>query len=280
MDEITTRYQNCTGKAGEVFSFVEARVEATSPSPKYKDKEWLITQYVKNRRSQYDIANECNCAQMTICHALKRLKIEARSNAESMRGKYHSEETKHKQSVSKVGKNNPMYGRKGLLAPMYGMTGEKNPVYGKHWELSEETCRKLSITQKEKWKDPVYKEKMVQNLLQRSMEMPSKPEIFLCKLIEVNNWPLKYTGNGSKCVAGLYPDFVNEDLHIIIEIFGRVFHDPEKSIIGKIRFYSTEYGRKKIFAKAGWRCLVIWEEELKEPQKVVAKVNNFLGVLV
>ncbi len=67
-----------------------------------------------------------------------------------MLGKKHSEETKKKIGDANkgklLGKNNPMYGKKGELAPCYGRTGEKHPLYGKH--LSEETKRKMAISAK------------------------------------------------------------------------------------------------------------------------------------
>lgn len=76
----------------------------------------------------------------------------------------HSEESIEKMKEAKVGENNPMFGKTEENNPNYGkklseetiqkisesQSGENNPMFGK--EHSEETKRKISEAQKERWK--------------------------------------------------------------------------------------------------------------------------------
>ena len=104
---------------------------------------------------------------------------------------------------------------------------------------------------------------------------PNKPEKLLINLFKKYNLPYKYTGDGSFWIEKLNPDFVNcNGSKKCIEFFGDVFHDPKKSF-WKIRYKSTERGRKQILKKYGWDCLIIWEHELKDMGAVTEKILNF-----
>jgi hypothetical protein len=46
---------------------------------------------------------------------------------------------------------------------------------------------------------------------------------------------------------------------------------------GSHKGLEDEIIRKSHFAKYGFGCLVIWESELKNPNKIVEKVRNFIG---
>jgi len=94
---------------------------------------------------------------------------------------------------------------------------------------------------------------------------PNKPEQKLMDLINKNNLPFKYTGDGSFWINHRNPDFVNCDgKKQIIELFGDYFHS-----IWDIADRTYHYG------KYGFRTLVIWGSELKEPDKVLKKVKKF-----
>ena len=104
---------------------------------------------------------------------------------------------------------------------------------------------------------------------------PNKPEKLLISIFKQYNLPYKYTGDGSFWIEKLNPDFVNcNGSKKCIEFFGDVFHDPKKSF-WKIRYKSTERGRKQILKKYGWDCLIIWEHELKDMGAVTEKILNF-----
>ena len=124
-------------------------------------------------------------------------------------------------------------------------------------------------------RDPTFIQKKLRGLI----KYPSGPEQELMKIIKEENLPLVYTGDGSKIIGGLNPDFVDVNgLDKIIEVFGRVYHDPEKSYF-EVPNIQREATRKAIYKKLGFGCLIVWEEELKNPELVVAKITSFLEVL-
>jgi hypothetical protein len=102
---------------------------------------------------------------------------------------------------------------------------------------------------------------------------PNKPEHQLNIILDElypNQW--EYVGDGKKIIYGKNPDFWNGD-HKLIELFGDYWHTT------KARNYEeTEEGRISFFKQYGYKCLVIWEHELKQPEQVVHKIIKYVGV--
>lgn len=104
---------------------------------------------------------------------------------------------------------------------------------------------------------------------------PNIPEKKLISLLKEFNLPFKYTGDGSCFINYKNPDFINiNHKKQIIELFGRYWHDP---IFGrkKIPWHLTEIGCRAYYQKFGFKTLIIWEEELNTPFKVVQKIKMF-----
>lgn len=57
------------------------------------------------------------------------------------------------------------------------------------------------------------------------------------------------------------------------QLYGDYWHSESKT---KGKWRKTELGRIMAFNSLGFRCLVIWECELKDEQAVVAKVKQFM----
>jgi len=69
------------------------------------------------------------------------------------------------------------------------------------------------------------------------------------------------------------PDFINiNGQKKIIELFGKYWHGPE--LTGQSNMVH-EQERKDIFAKYGYRTLVVWELELKNESSLKQKLINF-----
>lgn len=77
----------------------------------------------------------------------------------------------------------------------------------------------------------------------------------------------KFVGDGAFTIGNLNPDFVNiNGQKKAIEFFGEPYHDPKKAIV-RVRYESTEEGRKKIFNDFGFQLMVVWGLELKEKRR-------------
>jgi len=150
-------------------------------------------------------------------------------------------------------------------------------------KASKETRAKISAASKKNGvmkrlhKDPEFQRRRLAGLHAH----PNRPEIIVTKLLD-RLYPseYKFTGNGSLIIDGLNPDFANVNgQKKLIEVFGRVFHDPTTTF-KKIPFRATEKGRRRAFRKFGYRILVIWEEEisLKDKTKkklLIEKIRDF-----
>lgn len=139
--------------------------------------------------------------------------------------------------------------------------------------LPKETRMKISLTQIQNWRDPEYVKQMMLALNKK----PTKPEMQLEAILNKHFPQYQYNGDGRLGITlgGLTPDFPNvngeKDL---IEVFGDYYHSPE---VLRNRWQGTELGKVMIYNSLGWRCLVIWEHELKglPEEEIVAKIRIF-----
>lgn len=75
-----------------------------------------------------------------------------------------------------------------------------------------------------------------------------------------------FVGNGEVIIEGRNPDWISRNgKKQIIELFGERWHEPEEERL-----------RRDIFAKFGYKTLVIWYEELKDKRSVIGKIQNFI----
>lgn len=173
-------------------------------------------------------------------------------------GKYHIHSEEYKQNMSKrvSGKGNPMYGTH--------RRGEKCPTYGMHH--SEETKEKVGRASRERMRNPKYVEKLLKNLRLR----PTKPEKKLIGIIQENNFPFKYVGDGSKVILRFNPDFICEERKLILECNGDYWHSIPKAI-------KKDEIKLKTYSELGYKTLIVWQNELEQPKQVVDKITNFLN---
>lgn len=97
---------------------------------------------------------------------------------------------------------------------------------------------------------------------------PNKKEKLLNKLLQLN-FPnqFKYTGNGKFWIEHFNPDFVCNPSKKIIEMFGDYWHRNTQE---------RDKKRLKAYKKYGFSTLIIWEYELKNKEKVINKIKEFV----
>ncbi len=94
-----------------------------------------------------------------------------------------------------------------------------------------------------------------------SRRQPSAPEQKIIDITEKNFPEFRYNGNGELGVVlnGMIPDFVNVNgKKEVLEVFGDYFH----GVICRT-WKSSELGRKMAYNYLGYRCLVLWEHDIK-----------------
>ncbi len=197
------------------------------------------------------------------------------------KGKSRSEETKKKISEAKKGKHiwknkkHPMFGKKGKLHPMFGKKASKEWVesnrkghLGK--KLPEAQKKKMSLASKKLWENPEYREKCIKAIFKSLKIKPNKPEKFLNNLLQ-QNFPNKfeYTGDGKIFIRGFCPDFIYNKK--IIELDGDYWHN-----LPNIK----EKDKRKLetYKKYGYDTLSIWEHELKNSNKIIKNIKEFMEV--
>ena len=131
---------------------------------------------------------------------------------------------------------------------------------------TSESVRLSKLKRKDELSKTAKENNIINNIFKNIHICPNKIEQKLINLLKKDNLFFRYTGDGSFCVKGFYPDFVNEEKRLIIEVFGDYWHKPKE-----IKWKSA------IFKSANFNSLFIWEHELnKEPEIVIEKIKNFM----
>lgn len=149
-----------------------------------------------------------------------------------------------------------------------------------------EKLEQLSNTMKKYWLtvSPEKKEVWLRNFIEagsiaaaqwrQKHPEPNKVELELGNLLN-DIYPNRYVycGNGNVKIGNLYPDFINiNGKKKVIEMFGDYWHSWE---VIKDHWEYSEIGKMYIYNSYGFDCLVIWEHELKDKDKVIQRVKAF-----
>jgi len=193
-------------------------------------------------------------------------------------GKKRNEETRKKLSFSKLGNKNPAKKPEVREKIRQSITNlikkEGHPSKGKH--LSEETKLKIKLNH---WSRKIYenqdiKKAFFKKMLRNLVKKPNKKEQLL-NLILQSNFPneWKYVGSGDFWIGSKCPDFINiNGKNLVIELFGDYWHTKKIKTLT-----DTEEGRKQFFQQHGFSTLVIWDKELKYPEKIIEKVKYLIS---
>jgi len=144
-------------------------------------------------------------------------------------------------------------------------------------DLKAETSKNMSAARQEMWNTmPEHdKSKRIRNVMKANQSRPTKAEDQLGAILQAN-YPRQYGYNGD-CglgivLGGLIPDFVNiNGRKEVIEMFGDYWHS-DRAITSWRR---GELGRVMAYNALGFRCLIVWECELKDTTKLLAKIKTF-----
>lgn len=146
-----------------------------------------------------------------------------------------------------------------------GMKGHKN-AHGKRWKLSEETRKKQSESNRRRWMDKKYREKMIDILFKNLRLRPTSIEQQMIKIIKKHNLPYKYVGDGNFWIGRKNPDFVNiNGEKKLIEVGSHYYHP-------KVKDYEDQ--RRKHFERYGWKSyFFITAEKLLNEGKILAVLS-------
>jgi G:T-mismatch repair DNA endonuclease (very short patch repair protein) len=140
---------------------------------------------------------------------------------------------------------------------------------------SPEMRKKLSEITKLQWKNPEQALKLIRGAIKK----PNTSEMKLSYILRHTAPHLyKYNGDGRLGVvlSGKIPDFVNVNGEKkVIELFGTYWHGESKV---KRTNSEEEQLRLNAYAKCGYSCLIIWEDELKDIITLKSKIKRFVDV--
>ena len=134
---------------------------------------------------------------------------------------------------------------------------------------SKERSNKISEWSSHKYDDPEYCKVYQEGLKATKNKTEIKIENILNNLFIES---FRFVGNFTKWINGKNPDFITKS-NKIIELFGDYWHGFKFTGMCNL-VHSIE--RKEHYKKSGYACLIIWESELKNIEKLKVKILNFL----
>lgn len=195
-------------------------------------------------------------------------KGKTKENCESLKKAGKKISVKFKQ-LFKEGNLPKFIGAKGEDNLMYGRIKEKNPMYGKkHTEKAKQKIKEGHLKYRAQYSKRM-REGGAQKARLGNKIRPTKPELFLNKLIKENNLPFNYVGNGKIMIGGFNPDFVCNPIKKIIEMNGDYWHNLPENI-------SKDKRKLKTYKRLGYETLVIWSSELKNKEQIINKIKEFI----
>jgi len=166
----------------------------------------------------------------------------------------------------------------GVLVPtnkQYQLTSEHRAKIGeikrKAWQNPEWRAKviraQIEGRKQAQQRDPTWRSRQIRAQRRGYSMFPNKAEETLLALLSQgypNGW--SYVGDGSLIVGGCVPDFANVNGHKeLIEMFGDHWHRGQ-----------NPQDRIDLFRKFGFRTLVIWEHELKQPDRARKRIAEFV----
>ncbi len=185
----------------------------------------------------------------------------------------HSDDTKHKMSLSVSGEKNHNFGKKN---PLWKLIIEKhrNKILNDP-ELKKEFYKNISRIRKEKGlskgeNNPMSKTENVEKWAKSNSNLsPNKKELKLFEIVLKLNKNYKLNTRGELIVIGnRIPDIVNINEKKIIELFGDYWHKNETK--------EEQDNRMNTYKNNGYSALIVWETELKNEDLLIKKLNNFI----
>ena len=195
-----------------------------------------------------------------------------RSIGQANTGHKHTEETKqkmrdyiftaeHRQNIGKT-----RLGRKHTAEAKQKMS---KALKGR--KLTAEWRQRTSEAMKLCWQDPEY----ITKIIKAHSIKPTKPEVALQAMLDKHCPEFQYNGDYGLGItlAGMIPDYVNiNGKKEVIELFGDYWHSAK---LIKNKWKSTELGKTMAYNALGYKCLIIWEHELKDEQAVIEKIKKW-----
>lgn len=243
----------------------------------------------------YDALKEFNIPRRTISEANTGDKHHLFGKESYFKGKTHTDEAKRMMSEKKKGKPAHNKGKtqyKELLdreyltrlywdkmlsfrdvAEIIGCSIERVfnafVVLGIERRDSNDGCRtdkareRNSEAKCKNWNDAEF----IKNWMNATHAKPNKLEKHVATILE-ELYPKEWAYNGNfeegVVLRGMIPDFINiNGRKTVVEVFGNAYHDPETAYV-EVDWKRQEFGRVATYARLGYKCVILWEDKIKE----------------
>lgn len=230
-------------------------------APTKAELEYL---YWDQNLSGREIAQKLGVPAPTVFSWLKRYEIKLRDRKIAI----HLYQNKHPENIKRMTEAGikALWGRKQSIN-----TITKRVAARRGYRHSDATKLKMANSQRGKHWTEEQRQKQLPIVMENRKRRPTKIERCFSRIVSKYDLPFKYVGDGFTWIAGRCPDYLNVNgAKEVVEIFSRWWHDP--SVNPKVKLQHTEKATLDHYFKYGFKCIIIWEEELKEEELVLQKV--------
>lgn len=204
-------------------------------------------------------------AENVVPRGSRRSDVFKKKLSQLLRKKYRSGEVKHgcvgkprhestKRKLSDYW-NNVFSGPNGFAARSKISNGVKKWYAALPVDVKLSMANAVKLKMHQYWNDPIYVERMRLAINLKPNQVELKAEKILSK------YGFRYVGDFRFWIGGKNPDFVNEKNMVVVEIFGRWYHEC-----------SEVDERISHFKKYGYRTYIFWDDELGQMESIIRGV--------
>jgi G:T-mismatch repair DNA endonuclease (very short patch repair protein) len=166
-----------------------------------------------------------------------------------------------------------------IIAKGVGKKLKEGEYMKKRWD-DPEYAKNHSDRMTKQWKDPEYRERTLRNQRKGNNTKPNKKESFLDNFIQ-SKAPNQYllNVNGKTIINGRVPDWININGEKKVILHQGIYWHLGKLLkkFPNLTKRKVESIEKKPYNDMGFEVLFIWEDELKNEEKLLAKIQKFIG---
>jgi len=119
-------------------------------------------------------------------------------------------------------------------------------------------CEKNSNAHMLKWKNPIFRVRMIKSIVHASHKRPTDLELLFMNFIDKYHLPFRYVGDGSLIINGKNPDFIDEKNGVVVEVYNVFWKNKN---YGSVANYKRI--RRAVFNRCGFKTVFLSNDDFK-----------------
>ena len=230
--------------------------------------------YCNKSKTTREISKIYNVTDVTVCNWLRKRGIKARTTTNWRKGvkspwvKEHGRRLCQERNAINNPSKCPEVRKK--------RARQQSEIMQQIWKERPEVYEKMLEDYRSKWLNPEWKAKQLKKM-HTGANKATKAELKVADVLLKSFTTFIHSSIKGIVIGEKLPDFIDEQNKIIVEVFGRWYHD--QLLNKKVKPKRTPEYTVLYYNKLGYSIFIVWHDELKKSgweQKFAETINDFL----